>query len=68
MIMSNPVEYITESKEPVSYYFINGAGTLKTVTRYTTTAKKELLGEKFNPADKVFVEPNSVSTVVYTFE
>ncbi len=47
---------------------INGAGTLKTVTRYTTTAKKELLGEKFNPADKVFVEPNSVSTVVYTFE
>lgn len=47
---------------------ITGAGTLKTVTRYTTTSKKELLGEKFNPADKVFVEPNSVSTIVYTFE
>lgn len=47
---------------------ISGAGTLKTVTRYSTTEKKELLGEKFNPADKVFVEPNSVSTIVYTFE
>ena len=47
---------------------ITGAGTLQTVTRYTTTSKKELLGEKFNPADKVFVEPNSVSTIVYTFE
>lgn len=33
MIMSNPVEYITESKEPVSYYFINGAGTLEGVSR-----------------------------------
>jgi len=47
---------------------ISGTGTLKTVTRYSTTEKKELLGEKFNPADKVFVEPNSVSTIVYTFE
>ena len=36
--------------------------------RYTTTEKKNLLGEEFNPADKVFVEPNSVSTIVYTFE
>lgn len=33
MIMSNPVEYITESKEPVSYYFINGAGTLEGISR-----------------------------------
>ncbi len=46
----------------------NGTGTLKTVTRYTTTASKNLLGEQFNPADEVFVEPNSVSTIVYTFE
>lgn len=45
-----------------------GAGTLKKVTRYSTTEKKNLLGEDFNPADKVFVEPNSVSTIVYTFE
>ena len=45
-----------------------GAGTLKKVMRYTTTEKKNLLGEEFNPADKVFVEPNSVSTIVYTFE
>ncbi|MCM1518765.1 MAG: DUF5110 domain-containing protein [Pseudoflavonifractor sp.] len=36
MIMSNPVEYITEGKEPVSYYFINGAGTLAGVSKQFT--------------------------------
>lgn len=45
-----------------------GTGTLKSVKRYTTTEKKNLFGEDFNPADKVFVEPYSVSTIVYTFE
>lgn len=36
MIMSNPVEYITEGKEPVSYYFINGAGSLASVSKQFT--------------------------------
>lgn len=36
------------------------------VQRYTTTAKKHLKYDRFNPADKVFLEPYSVTTVVYT--
>lgn len=44
MIMSNPIKYITESREPVSYYFINGAGTLANVVeKYTQlTGRQEL--------------------------
>lgn len=38
------------------------------VKRYTTTKSKELLEEAFNPADKVFLDPASVTTIVYTFE
>lgn len=33
MVMSNPIVYTTESASPVSYYFINGAGSLPDVTR-----------------------------------
>jgi alpha-glucosidase (family GH31 glycosyl hydrolase) len=33
MIMNNPIVYTTESKYPISYYFINGAGSLADVTR-----------------------------------
>lgn len=33
MIMSNPIVYTSESRSPVSYYFINGAGSLASVTR-----------------------------------
>lgn len=33
MVMSNPIVYTTESTSPVSYYFINGAGSLPAVTR-----------------------------------
>jgi len=32
MILGNPVEYITESPDPVTYYFVSGAGTLADVT------------------------------------
>lgn len=32
MVMSNPIVYTTESRRPVSYYFINGAGSLADVT------------------------------------
>lgn len=39
----------------------------KTVSTYTTTAGKKLLRSRFNPADKVFVDPASVTTIVYTF-
>ncbi len=44
MIMSNPIKYVTESREPVSYYFINGAGTLNgVVEKYTQlTGRQEL--------------------------
>lgn len=36
MIMGQPIEYISESPEPVSYYFINGGQTLaETVNRFT---------------------------------
>ena len=33
MIMSNPIVYTSESRSPVSYYFINGAGSLASVTQ-----------------------------------
>ena len=33
MVMENPIVYTTESATPVSYYFINSAGTLADVTR-----------------------------------
>ena len=33
MIMSNPIVYTSESRSPISYYFINGAGSLASVTR-----------------------------------
>lgn len=33
MVMSNPIVYSTESTTPVSYYFINGAGTLEGTVR-----------------------------------
>ncbi len=33
MVMSNPIVYTSESRSPISYYFINGAGTLADVTR-----------------------------------
>ncbi len=44
MVMSNPIEYITESRTPVSYYFINGAGSLEGVTRQLSalTGRQEL--------------------------
>ncbi len=44
MIMNNPIKYITESREPVSYYFINGAGSLSNVVeKYTQlTGRQEL--------------------------
>ena len=47
--------------------FDNGK-TPKTVTRYTTTATRHLEEDRFNVADNVFLEPASVTTVVYTFE
>lgn len=36
MILGNPVEYITESPEPVTYYFVNGARTLADVAEQLT--------------------------------
>lgn len=44
MIMNNPIEYITESTEPVAYYFINGAGSLsEAVKQYTAlTGRQDL--------------------------
>jgi alpha-glucosidase (family GH31 glycosyl hydrolase) len=36
MIMENPVKYVTESRQPVSYYFINGGGTLAGVVEQFT--------------------------------
>ena len=33
IIAENPLQYITENPEPVSYYFINGAGTLESVVK-----------------------------------
>lgn len=44
MIMSDPIKYTTESRQPVSYYFINGKGTLEGVTKQFTelTGRQEL--------------------------
>ena len=44
LVMSNPLTYITESPAPVSYYFINGAGSLaKVEEQYTAlTGRQEL--------------------------
>lgn len=39
----------------------------KSVYTYTSTADKHLKQERFNLADKVFVDPASVTTVVYNF-
>lgn len=33
MVMSNPITYTSESRAPISYYFINGAGSLSDVTK-----------------------------------
>lgn len=46
----------------------DGCGTLKSTTRYTTSAGKHLKADRFNIADKVFCDPYSVTTIVYTFE
>ena len=32
MILGNPIEYVTENSNPVTYYFVNGAETLADVT------------------------------------
>lgn len=44
MIMNNPVKYTSESREPISYYFINGGGSIrKAVSEYTRlTGRQEL--------------------------
>ena len=47
---------------------VDNGKTPKTVTRYTTTATRHLEEDRFNVADNVFLEPASVTTVVYTFE
>ena len=46
---------------------IVGDKEVKSVYTYTTTAVKNLQQARFNTADKVFVEPYSVTTVVYNF-
>lgn len=44
MVMSNPIVYTTESKYPISYYFVNGAGSLADVTKELSslTGRQEL--------------------------
>ena len=44
MILSNPISYISESNRPVSYYYINGAGTLAGLTEQLTelTGRQDL--------------------------
>ncbi len=37
MILNNPIKYITESRNPITYYFINGTGTLADVTSTLTS-------------------------------
>ena len=39
----------------------------KAVYTYTTTADKKLKQERFNLNDKVFIDPASVTTIVYHF-
>lgn len=44
MIMGNPVKYVSESKQPISYYFINGGQNLaETVTRFTSLVGRQEL-------------------------
>ncbi len=44
MIMGNPVKYISENKQPISYYFINGGKNLaETVTRFTSLVGRQEL-------------------------
>lgn len=59
--------YDKEKGVTLSNSFDNGK-TPATVTRYTTTATRHLEEVRFNVADKVFLEPASVTTIVYTFE
>lgn len=44
MVMGNPIVYTSETKSPISYYFINGAGSLADVTRELSslTGRQEL--------------------------
>lgn len=44
LILDNPVKYVTEGKQPVAYYFINGKGALdKVVSAYTElTGRQDL--------------------------
>lgn len=39
----------------------------KSVYRYTTTAAKHLKQDRFSTKDRVFVDPSSVTTIVYNF-
>lgn len=59
--------YDKEKGVTLTNSFDNGK-TPATVTRYTTTATRHLEEDRFNVADKVFLEPASVTTIVYTFE
>ncbi len=46
MIMSNPIQYVSEGRFPISYYFVNGAddGSLKSITKELSalTGRQEL--------------------------
>ena len=43
MVLADPIEYITESPDPVSYYFIGGGSLEKVVENYTSlTGRQEL--------------------------
>lgn len=44
MIMADPIQYISESRSPISYYYINGAGSLPGVTEQLSllTGRQEL--------------------------
>lgn len=44
-----------------------GGRTPQIIQRYTTTEKKHLKYDRFSPADQVFLDPYSVTTIVYTF-
>lgn len=59
--------YDKEKGVTLTNSFDNGK-TPATVTRYTTTATRHLEEDRFNIADNVFLEPASVTTIVYTFE
>ncbi|MDE6290269.1 MAG: beta-glycosidase, partial [Muribaculaceae bacterium] len=41
---------------------------VKAVYTYTTTAEKNLKQARFNLKDKVFIDPASVTTIVYYLE